>query len=148
MELRELAGDSFVSLTNWTWDEDFYGVRTTITAQGYGFAGRYDEVWFFYKELAAFVEALHHFCPRHEGEARLESMSPKEAVVSVRRWDAAGHVLVEAQVSRWLIRRGRGFSNSVSVAFELDPSQLPAAMEALAAVLAEVEPPSFGPKRF
>lgn len=67
-------------------------------------------------------------------------MSPQGAVVSVRRLDGAVHVLVEAQLSSRLLHRDRHFRNSVSVAFELDPSQLPATVEALAAVLAEGEP--------
>lgn len=118
-------------------DAGYYSVQATITAQSYGFTGTYDEVWFFRDEFAAFVQALRQFTRTHEGEARLESISPKEAMVSVCRLDAAAHVLVEAQVARWLFHRNRSFLNSVSVTFELDPSQLPAAVEALAAVIAE-----------
>lgn len=140
MEFRELDGQSSVSLTNWkrnTTDAGFYSVQATITVQSYGFTGTYDEVWFFQDEFAAFVQALRQFTRAHEGEARLESMSPKEAMVSVRRLDAAAHVLIEVQVARWLFHRNRSFLNSVSVAFELDPSQLPTAVDTLAAVIAE-----------
>ncbi len=155
MELRELDGKSSISLTNWQWAENFYGmygVRATITAQSYGLSGTlsgtYEQLWFSKEEFAAFVQALQGFTCKHEGEARLESkwkstesiMSPEGVVVSVRRLDRAAHILVEAQLSMWLLHRDRYFLNSASVAFELDPSQLSATVEALAAVLAEVEP--------
>lgn len=151
MELRELDGKSSISLTNLRWAKNFYGmygVQATITAQSYGFSGTYKQLWFTKDEFAAFVQALQRFTRNHEGEARLESkwmstesiMSPEGAVVSVRRLDTAAHVLVEAQLSSSLLHRDRNFLNSVSVAFELDPSQLSATVEALAAVLAEGEP--------
>jgi hypothetical protein len=76
----------------------------------------------------------------HGGEARLESRSPGEAVLSIRRLDAARHVLAEAQVARWQYVRDRPFLNRVSVTFELDPSQLPDVVQSLAAVVDEAEP--------
>ncbi len=155
MELRELDGNSSISLTNWQWAKNFYGmygVQATITLQSYGFSGTlsgtYKQVWFSKNEFAAFAQTLQQFTRNHEAEARLESkwmsaesaMSPEGVIVSIRRLDIAAHVLVEAQLSMWLLHRDRSFLNSVSVAFELEPSQLPSTVEALAAVLAEGEP--------
>ena len=138
MEIGSLEGKSSISLTHW--EADDYGVKAAIAVQNGDFAGAHDEVWFFRDDFAAFVQALRTFILAHKGEVRLESMSPGEAVVSISRLDAAGHILVEVQVSRWQYVRDRSFRNLVSVAFELDPSQLPDCVRSLAAVYAEAQP--------
>ena len=137
MELRSFDGRSYVSLT--TWKVDDYGVKAAIAVQDLGFAGAYDEVWFFRNAFVSFIQALSQFADKHEGEAHLESMSPGEAVLSIRSLDIARHVLVEAQVARWHCIRSHPFLNRVSVAFELDPSLLPDVVRNLAAVIAEAK---------
>jgi hypothetical protein len=89
--------------------------------------------------FSAFIQALAHFTHTHDGEARLESMIPDEAVLSIRRLDMARHLLAEAQVGCWHYVRGRAFFNRVSVTFELDPSQLPDIVRSLAAVIDDAE---------
>lgn len=138
MEIRFFGGESHISLT--LWEADNYEVKSAIAVRDGDFAGAYDEVWFFRDDVATFVQALAAFTVAHEGEARLESMSPGEAVVSIRRLDAARHILVETQVSRWHYVGDRPFRNLISVAFELDPSQLPDVVRSLAAVIADAKP--------
>ncbi len=138
MELRPLDGQSYISLTEWQTDD--YGVKATMAVQDCGFAGTYDEVWFFRDAFVTFVQALAQYTVRHEGEARLESMSPGEAVLSIRQLDMARHVLAEAQVARGHYLRDHYFYDRVCVTFELDPSQLPDIMRRLEAVIAEAKP--------
>lgn len=138
MEIGSIAVKSYVSLTEW--EADDYGVKAAIAVRDGDFAGAYDKVWFFRNDFAAFVQALRAFSVAHKGEARLESMSPGEAIVSISRLDAAGHILVEAQVSRWQYVGDRSFRNLVAVAFDLDPSQLADVVQSLAAVITEAQP--------
>lgn len=138
VEIGSLKGQSYISLTDW--EADDYGVKTAIAVRDGDFAGAYDKVWFFRKDFAAFVQALRAFSVAHKGEARLESMSPGEAIVSIGRLDAAGHVLVEAQISRWQYVGDRSFRKLVAVALELDPSQLAVVVQNLAAVISEAQP--------
>ena len=138
MEIRPIDGESYISLTHWDVGDD--GMMAAMAVRDGDFAGAYEKVSFFRTDFAAFIEALAAFTVAHEGEARLESISPGEAVVYIRRLDAAHHVLAEVQVSRWHYVRARGFRNQVSVAFELDPSQVPDVARNLAAVIAEAKP--------
>ena len=137
-EIRSIEGDSYLSLTQW--EADDFGVKAAIGVRDGEFAGAYDRVWFFRDKFATFVQARAEFTVAHEGEARLESMSPGEAIVSIRRLDAARHILAEVQVSRWHYVRGRLFRHLVSVMFEVDPSHRPEAVRSLAAVIAEGKP--------
>lgn len=133
MEIRSIEGESFVSLTQWKADD--YGVKAAIAVRDGEFAGAYDEVWFFRDAFVAFIEALRNLSMTHEGEAKLESMSPGEAILSIRRLDIARHLLAEVQVARWHYIRDHPYLNRVVVTFEPDPMQLPDVVRSLAAVM-------------
>jgi hypothetical protein len=105
VELGSIDERSYVSLTHW--EADDYGVKAAIAVRDGDFAGAYDEVWFFRKDFAAFVQALREFSVAHKGEARLESMGPGEAVVSISRLDAAGHI-------RWRCRSHPGSTSETA----------------------------------
>lgn len=137
MEFRSADGRSFVSLTISKADD--YSVMAAIAARDLSFAGAYDEVGFFRDRFAAFIRALEDVTDGHEGEARLESMSPGEAILSVRRLGKDRCMLIEAQVARLHYVCDHGLYNRVSVGFELDESQLPDIVRRLAAVIAEAE---------
>jgi hypothetical protein len=138
VELGSIEGKSSISLIRW--EASDWVVQATVAIRNDDFAGAYHKVRFFREDFAAFVQALREFSVAHKGEARLESINPDEAVVSISRLDGAGHILVEAQVSRWQDVRDRSFRNLVSFAFELDPSQLPDVVRSLAAIIAEAQP--------
>jgi NAD(P)-dependent dehydrogenase (short-subunit alcohol dehydrogenase family) len=97
MELRSIDGESSISLTEW--EADDIGIKAAIAVRDGTFTGASDEVWFFRDAFAAFVRALDHLIKRHEGDARLDSMSPEEVLLSIRSLDSARHVLVEAQIA-------------------------------------------------
>jgi hypothetical protein len=137
MELRSIDGESSISLTEW--EADDIGIKAAIVLRDGSFTGASEEAWFFRDALGAFVRALEHFTVRHEGEARLESMSPEEAMLSIRPMDSARHVLVEAQIARGHYLRGQHVENRVCVTFELDPSRLPDIVRSLAAVIDDME---------
>lgn len=139
VELRSLDGQSSISLTEGQADD--FGVKVAMAVKDGDFAGAYDEVWFFRDAFAAFIRALSQFTVDHDGEVRLESMSTDEALLSIRRLDAARHVLAEARVSRGRYLRDHYFLDRVSVTFELDPSQLPDAVRGFAALIGEMELP-------
>src|SRR5258708_34032272 len=96
-----------------------------MAVQDCGLAGTYDEVWFFRDAFVTFVQALAQFTVCHEGEARLESMSPGEAVLSIRQLDMARHVLAEAPVARGHSLPGHSFYDRVCGTFQLAPPPLP-----------------------
>lgn len=138
MELRSIDGQSYIALTEW--EADHYGVKAAVAVRDGNFAGANHQVWFFREAFVAFVQALREFTDAHQGEARLESMSPNEAALSIRRFDLAGHVVAEAQLSHGHFVRSRSVDNQVTVIFELDPSRLPDIVRALAAVIGGAEP--------
>jgi hypothetical protein len=51
------------------------------------------------KDLAAFLQDRAEIAVAHEGEARLESRSPDETVVSICCLDAAGHDVARTYLS-------------------------------------------------
>lgn len=141
MEIRSSDGKSYVSLTGRKVDD--YAVMAAIAVQDLSFAGAYDKVGFFRDAFAAFIRSLEDIADEQEGEARLESMSPEEAILSIRpirRFGVTLCALVEVQVGRWHYVCDRQLFNRVSVAFELAPSLLPDVVRSLAAVITEAEP--------
>lgn len=60
-------------------------MKAAIAIRDGDFARAYDQVWFFREDFAAFVQALRAFSVAPKGVARLESMSPGEAVVTIGR---------------------------------------------------------------
>ena len=137
MELRSIKGDSSVSLTEW--EADDLGIKAAIAVRDGAFTSASDEVWFFRDTFAAFVRALKHLTVRHEGEARLDSMSPEDTMLSIRPLDSARHVLVEAQIARGHYLRSHYVESRVCVTFELDPSRLPDIVRCLAAVIDDMD---------
>lgn len=138
MEIRSFDGKSYISLK--VRKADDYSVMAGIAVQDLSFAGAYDEVGFFRGAFATFIQALEDVINEHEGEARLESMSPGEAILSIHHLGVTRGVVIEVQVARWHYVCDRQFLNRVSVAFELDSSQLPNVVSSLAVVIAEAKP--------
>jgi hypothetical protein len=139
VELRSIDLQACISLTAWRVDDTL--VKVAMAVQDGDFTGGNEPVYFFRDAFAAFIEALEHFSRDHAGEARLESVNPGEAMLSIRPIDAARHVLAEAQVARGHYLRDHYYWDCISVAFELDPSQLPDIVRSLAAVIASAELP-------
>lgn len=137
MEFLSIDGKSYIALTEW--EADHYGVKAAMVVRDGDFAGANHQVWFFREAFVAFVQALREFTDAHQGEARLESMSPNEAALSIRRFDLAGHVVAEARLSHGHFVRSRSVDNQVSVTFELSPSRLPDIVHALEAVISDAE---------
>ncbi|HEX9056401.1 MAG TPA: hypothetical protein VF818_02625, partial [Ktedonobacterales bacterium] len=102
-----------------------------------GFTGASKAVWFFRDAFEEFVRALRKFTNDHDGDLRIESINPGEAMLSIRQLDPARHVLAEAQVARGHYLCDRYFYDRVCVTFELDPSQLPDIVRGLESVIAE-----------
>jgi len=138
MEFRSIDGQSYIALTEW--EADDYGVKAAVAIRDGDFAGANHEVWFFRDAFVAFVQALRKFSDTHEDEAQLESMSPNEAALSIRHFDLARHVVVEAQLSYGHFIRVRSVDNQVAVIFELDPSRLPDVVHSLEAIISDPEP--------
>jgi hypothetical protein len=134
VELRSIDLQACISLTAWHVDDAF--VKVAMTVQDGGFTGGNEPVYFFRDAFATFIEALEHFSRDHAGEARLESVNPGEAMLSIRPLDAARHVLAEAKVARGHYLRDHYYWDRVLVAFELDPSQLPDIVRSLTAIIA------------
>jgi hypothetical protein len=104
------------------------GPQRTLAVQLHaeGFSGRYAEVGIFTTELRDFVAALEHLERRRAGSAALHSMSPGEFTLAVAAVDRAGHMCVTASLRRLTFVAGELAQLAASVAFELDPSTLPA----------------------
>jgi hypothetical protein len=137
MELRSIEGESSISLSEW--EADDLGIKAAIAVQDGAFSGASDEVWFFRDAFAAFVRALEQLVMRYEVEARLDSMSPEEVMLSIRPMESARHMLVEAQIAHGHYLSGHYFENRVCVTFELDPSRLPDIVRSLAAVIDDMD---------
>jgi hypothetical protein len=107
MEIWSIDRDASISLTEWEIDD--YGVKVAMAAQNGTFAGANEEVWFFRDRFAAFTQALGAFALERDGEVHIESMSPGEGVLTIRRLDLARHILVRRSSSRvqFLQRLGR-----------------------------------------
>lgn len=92
-----------------------------------GFAGTHPSVWVLGTALRAFGSALAEFDRTRQGEAALSAMSPGEFELRLWTEDASGHLLVSATVANSQIIgfQSRRLSDSVTLHFELDPSDLP-----------------------
>jgi hypothetical protein len=100
-------------------------VQVSVRLVGYGFSGRHPNVWISREDFRSFLIDLRSLERSRRGEARLASMSPDELSLHLRITDPAGHVRVDAAISR--IHYGSDFEPaSVRLGFAFDPSRLPA----------------------
>lgn len=100
-----------------------------VQLHAHGFSGRYGNVGVFVVELHRFTLALEQLERQRTGAATLHSISPDAFVLTVTMADRAGHIRVTGSLRRYKRVVDDFTALAVSVAFELDPSTLPAVVE-------------------
>jgi hypothetical protein len=99
-------------------------VQLSVRLVGYGFSGRHPGVWVSLQDLRSFLADLRSLERSRRGEARLSSMSPDALSLHIRITDPAGHVRVDAAISR--THYGSDYElAAVRLGFAFDPSRLP-----------------------
>lgn len=135
MRIESMEGDAFITLNEWTVDKMSGDLSASVNVRHDVFSGGAQEAWFFREDVLAFIAALNRLAQTHEGEARLESMSPGEVVLHVERLDLARHLVLHAIVSATSYVRDRLFNDQVSISFEVGPVALNQTALELAAIL-------------
>jgi hypothetical protein len=102
-------------------------VSVQVDLASNGFCGTLEEVAFEHAELSRFLADLDHLERDRRGSAALSAMSPREFDLKIEVIDRLGHVLLTAELTRYLYEiGGRLAPHHVSVGFSLDPALLPA----------------------
>jgi len=97
-------------------------IRIAVEVRSRGFTGRID-TWILRQAWIDFCERLSALEERRQGEATVESISPKELGLTVRSIDRAGHMAIEGSIG---YRGTRGETLLSFSAMSFDPSTLPA----------------------
>jgi hypothetical protein len=114
------SGD-FVSIERCDDDGPSHDVLVIVDVRCRGFTGRID-TWILREAWAAFCDRLDMLEHRRLGEASVESISPKELLLTIRSLDRAGHMGIEGFVGY------RGTNGETLLTFSwlpFDPSSLP-----------------------
>ena len=137
MEIRSEDREAYVRLQlQGSVARDHPQLTLGVQMSARGFGGRHDQVGVFVTELERFVAEMDRFDRRRSGRVTLSSMSPGEFTLTFDVVDRAGHIRVTADLRRHTYVAGQLADLAVSVAFELDPSLLPAIVEDFRASLA------------
>jgi hypothetical protein len=97
-------------------------IRIAVEVRSRGFTGRID-TWILRQAWIDFCDQLSVLEELRQGEATVESVSPKELGLTVRAIDRAGHMAIEGSMGY------RGIKGETLLAFSpmpFDPSTLPA----------------------
>jgi hypothetical protein len=97
-------------------------IRVAVEVRSRGFTGRID-TWILRQAWIDFCAGLGLLEERRQGEATVESISPKELALTVRATDRAGHMAIEGSIG---YRGTRGQTLLSFSAMSFDPSTLPA----------------------
>jgi hypothetical protein len=88
-----------------------------------GYAGQ-NHVWVSASGLRTFCRALVALERERQGQATLESISPKELRLVIRSVDPRGHMAAEGTLGHHIQREHTRYWHSVDFGFEFDPAQL------------------------
>lgn len=119
-------------------DRGVPSVKTAVDADFGGFTGS-TTVWFERDALDAMINALGRLAVTRGGEAKVESMSPGEAMLSVTTLDRAGHLLFSASLLKHAWIRGKQVERRASGSFEIDPTALDALIDGLRALASGID---------
>lgn len=109
--------------------------RLSLTVASAGFAGR-AACWVERAAFDRFSRAMSSLHERTQGHAELRSMSPGEAVLSVRPVAARGIFAVEGLLSTLVRGQDNAFKHAVEFGFEVETAQIEEAARRLAALTA------------
>lgn len=101
--------------------------RLSIVVQSHGFSGR-NHCWTARAALRDFAEQLAQLDRSLKGAAKLESISPGELDLHVRTVSPLGHMVVVGSAARRLRDDYESYLHSVAFGFEIDATQLSAAL--------------------
>jgi hypothetical protein len=121
MRIESESGD-FVAIEGASDPAQMGDLRVAVEVRSRGFSGRID-AWIDRPAWLRFCAELGRLEQRRQGEATVESMSPRELRLAFRSLDGAGHMGVEGAAGY------RGVRGETLLSFSLmpfDPSLLPA----------------------
>jgi hypothetical protein len=123
LRLTDRASSLAIDLASW--DGDAY---VTIAVESCGFAGRND--------LHVVADAFHAFCTSLislqrtlKGEARLTGVIPNELDIVLAPANALGHIVVKGHTGYDVQMAHTSYWHAVHFGFQVDPTQLDAAVK-------------------
>lgn len=131
MRIQSEDASRFIELLKQEVSPPFYpSTCVQIEGHAHGFSAIVSQVWLNADDMRVFLTELVRLEHLREGSASLASMNPDEAVLSLQAVDRAGHMIAKLDLTQnTYIWSSQQVTQHLSIAFEIDVSLLPRAVE-------------------